>query len=34
MLAISIFYLVLSGLVGLGTAAFAVLVIARLFNRG
>lgn len=34
MSAISIFFLVLTALVGLGTAAFAVLVIARLFNRG
>lgn len=31
--ALSITFLVLSGAVGLGTAAFAVLVIARLFGR-
>lgn len=32
MTALSIFFLVLVGLVGIGTAAFAVLVIARLFD--
>lgn len=34
MTALTIFYTILSGLVGLGTAGFAVLVIARLFDRG
>lgn len=34
MSAISLFFLVLSALVGLGTAGFAALVIARLFSRG
>lgn len=34
MTALSIVFTVLSGLVGLGTAGFAVLVIARLFDRG
>lgn len=34
MSAFGIVFLVLSGLVGLGTAGFAALVIARLFDRG
>ncbi len=34
MIAISTLFLVLSALVGVGTAAFAVLVIVRLFSRG
>lgn len=34
MSAMSIFFLVLVALVGLGTAAFAVLVISRLFTQG
>lgn len=34
MTALSILFLVLSALVGLATAAFAVLVIIRLFDRG
>ncbi len=33
MSALSLFFLALVGLVGLGTAAFAVLVVARLFGR-
>lgn len=32
MSALSIFFLVLVGLVGVGVAAFTVLVISRLFN--
>lgn len=34
MTALSIVFSVLSALVGLGTAGFAMLVIARLFTRG
>jgi len=33
MTALSLFFLTLVVLVGLGTAAFAVLVLARLFDR-
>ena len=33
MMTLSLIFLVLAGLVGLGTAAFAILVIVRLFQH-
>ncbi|CAM4069680.1 hypothetical protein HEMA109418_07780 [Helcobacillus massiliensis] len=32
--ALSVIFLILSGLVGVGTAGFAYVVVSRLFNRG